>query len=173
MKIANLIIMQEVLSEVDQLKEMVKFVAGGGFFTKIALEQYSGYNKTRDNFSKTRLISITKFEDGGLFIHDGHHRIGAILMAGRDFLRKDEYTVNEMQYAQYDEINPSVGFVTPFVPTEEIRLSNFSEFKDIAIELFEKDESNKAVFFIRNNRHSYCRPREMVYVKDLIKGISC
>jgi hypothetical protein len=176
MDISNLIIMQEDLSEVDQFQEMVKFVEDGGFFTKTALEQHESDTTRMEldeikEYPKVRLISITEFEDGTLFIHDGHHRIGAILKAGREFLREDEYAITKMQYSQYDEINASANFVTPFVPYMEVRLSDFSDFKNTAIKLFRKGKTHDAVFYIRNNRSLYCRKRTISYVKDLIKGM--
>jgi asparagine N-glycosylation enzyme membrane subunit Stt3 len=176
MDISSLIIMQEDLSEVDQFQEMVKFIRDGGFFTKTALEQHES-DITREaleeikEYPKVRLISITEFEDGTLFIHDGHHRIGAILKAGREYLRDDEYTITKMRYAQYDEINADANFVTPFVPYMEVRLSDFSDFKNTAIRLFRNGKPHDAVYYIRNNRSKYCRVRQIRYVKDLIKGM--
>lgn len=175
MKIEDLIIMQEELPELDQFCEMVEFVRDGGFFTKTALENHktiSGRNSF-DAPKSVRLISLTEFEDGSIFIHDGHHRIGSIFAAGRDYLRDDEYTITKMNYSQYDEINSSVNFVTPFVPYKEIRLSDFSDFKNTAIRLFRLGKTHDAVYYIRNNRDLYCRPRKIFYVKDLIKGVSC
>ena len=175
MKISDLIIMQEDLSEVDQFNEMVSFVSAGGFFTKAALTIHESSEEGRGKFSdellKVRLISITEFEDGILFIHDGHHRIGSILKAGRDYLREDEYTITKMRYSQYDEINPDANFVTPFVPHKEVRLSDFSDFKNTAIEIFRQDDPHTAVFYIRNNRFEYCRKRSISSVEDLIKGM--
>ena len=164
--------MQEELSEVDQFCEMVEFVRDGGFFTKTALEEHENIGG-RENFSGARLISITQFEDGTLFIHDGHHRIGSILAAGRDYLREDEYTITKMQHTQYDEINPNANFVTPFVPLREVRLSDFADFKNTAIRLFRLGKPHDAVFYIRNNRKLYCKKRTILYVKDLIEGVSC
>lgn len=182
MNISNLIVMQEDLTEVDQFQEMVKFVSDGGFFTKTALEQHESdmllpVEKTREaleeikEYPKVRLISITEFEDGTLFIHDGHHRIGAILKAGREFLREDEYAITKMRYAQYDEINPDANFVTPFVPYIEVRLSDFADFKNAAIRLFRIGKTHEAVHYIRTNRSLYCRERSIQYVKDLIKDM--
>jgi len=175
MQISDLIIMQETLSELDQFQEMVEFVAEGGFFTVSALGKHES-DATRTEldevtkYPKVHLISITEFEDGTLFIHDGHHRIGAILKAGRDFLREDEYTITKMRYAQYDEINADANFVTPFVPYKEVRLVDFSTFKNNAIRLFRNGKPHDAVYYIRNNRSMYCRKRNISFVADLIKG---
>ena len=127
----------------------------------------------RKNFSGSRLISITEFEDYQLFIHDGHHRAGSILVAGRDYLRGDEYTITKMRYTQYDEINFDVNFVTPFVPSLEVRLSNFADFKNTAVRLFRNDEPHRAVWYIRNNRHLYCKTRTIESVSELVRGMPC
>ena len=141
----------------------------GHIFTKEALEEYANspdkiQPSGRKNFSEVRLISLTRFEDGKVFIHDGHHRCAAILQGGRDHLHEQEYIITDMKYAQYDEINLDAGFVTPFVPTHEIRLSDFSEFKDQATGF---SEPNDAVFYIRNHRHLYCKKREISTVKEI------
>ena len=179
MKIADLFIMQETLTEVEQFRSMVEFVRGGGFFTKSVLESHEDKVSSRvvlkelQYYPKTRLISITEFEDGVFYIHDGHHRAGSVLAGGRDYLRGDEYKITKMRYTQYDEINPGASFVTPFVPPHEVRLADFSEFKNTAIGMIQESRINDAVFYIRTNRHLYCKPRKLFYVEDLIKGMPC
>lgn len=177
-QIADLIVMQEELTERDQFCEMVNFVKSGGFFTKTALEQHESKSsrttlKELQNYPKVRLISITKFEDGQMFIHDGHHRTGSVWAGGREYLRDDEYVINEMRYSQYDEVNPDASFVTPFIPEFEVRLADFSEFKNTAIGLIAEGKVNEAVYYIRSHKEMYCQPRSWYYIHQIVEGISC
>jgi len=178
MKIDDLIVTQETLTEVKQLQEMVDFVKANGFFTKEEIASYNANNEgsvKRGSFKGVsehpKLISITEFEDGSRFVHDGHHRLSSIHIGGRDFLREDEFNVYKMCYQDYDTINFDKKFVTPFVPSHEIRLADFSDFKNIAVKLIKENKINEAIYFIRNNKGMYCKKRSIFKIGELVKGM--
>jgi len=77
LKISDLIISQESLRE--SITEMIDHVNGYGFWFQYIIDEFE--NKPAN------LISISRFPDGKMMIHDGHHRIVATYLSTvRDFL---------------------------------------------------------------------------------------
>lgn len=127
MKISKLRVTQCGLRNVQQIKRMTKFVLGDGRFNEESLDAYFVANPTS---YKSPIISIARFPDGELFIADGHHRIMAIKIAGREFLYEDEFQVKDWSYEEYKEINFEENWVTPFDPRTHFRYPDFLQFKN-------------------------------------------
>lgn len=108
---------------------------------------------------KPSLIKISIFSEddpGKYYIHDGHHRCCAILIAGRTYLREDEYTITDWKvYSKYLEINFEKGWITPFHPKFEVRVANTSKFrKHIKKMLYISQD--RAIQSIQGLKHVYC-----------------
>ena len=103
------------------ISSMVKYVKCCGIWDQKALNDYT------HGFSP--LINLSMFPDKKIYIHDGHHRITATLLGGRDYLYTQEYTLQQWTYEQYLEINLDVGWVTPYDPRTHCRKSDFRQYK--------------------------------------------
>ena len=145
MNIENVIITQEELRNPEQIPEMVKFVNLGGFFS-----------------DSDKKISLSRFPDSKIFIHDGHHRICAIYLAGRRHLSKTEYIITDWTYEDYLEINFVNNWITPFHPMYEIRIPDLSDFRNSV------NNSSDKVDFINCNKHLYAKPRKISKISELI-----
>lgn len=169
LKLSDLTVLQNKLAFSDEFAGMIEFVAAGGFFTETAILEFAQKNTlSRSLGTKPKLINIPVFEDGKKFIHDGHHRTAAIFLGGRDYLSEDEYKISNMLYSQYDEINPVVGFVTPFNPIAEIRKDDFGDFKNTAMKLFADGRADEAITYIRRNKRMYAVPRIVSGIHELV-----
>lgn len=152
MKIADLKVIQSGLREYGQLAKMIDFVRDGGVYSRETLD---AYNESQG----ANLIVLTRFEDGSLFIHDGHHRVASVWLSGtRDFLHPDEYTFKDSTYARYISPNFQIGWYTPFDPRTHVRVPDFFDFKDEVGRLAAHDETN-ALSFIEDNRDRYMLSR--------------
>lgn len=150
------------LRHIGQVVNMVKFVRQGGAFSFAELQKFATDHDKKAN----DLIQIRRFEDGKIFIHDGHHRCLSIWLAGREHLLEEEYQISDWLYSQYGEINLQVGYVTPYDPQQETRFADFGPFKIEANKLAETSVE-KAIDFIKGNRNKYCEPRTCWHIKDL------
>lgn len=166
MMLKDLIVTQSMLRNCQNLNQMVQFVNVGGFWNKTNLELYALKNSTRIS----PLIAISKFEDGNAYIHDGHHRVVATCLAGREYLRKDEFVVLNWKYEEYLEIAPENNWYTPFDPRIHIRNFDISEFKKEAKMMFEQDAS-KAVDWILNHVSNFRSERNIWTVDQLCSSI--
>jgi hypothetical protein len=92
-----------------------------------------------------------------MMIRDGHHRCLATYIGGRAYLRHDEYLVEAYTYEMYAEINFEAGFVTPFDPRTEVRVPDFTAFRQEVFRLYARNPE-EAVAFIRQNKSRYARP---------------
>lgn len=106
-------------------------------------------------------ISITKFEDGQLYVHNGHHRVVACILGGRNELRADEYQIQRWTYLQYDEISWEHNYVTPFHPVTETKVPDLSNFKQAVEYTVERNGREAAELFIRKHKWLYARPRRV------------
>jgi len=97
-------ISQSGLRNQCNIGSMIEYVKQGGFWTAAYMSR----------FPHNKLIQISCFEDGQHFIHDGHHRSVSTWLAGRKYLRDDEYEITTWTYDQYTEINYKNGWITPF-----------------------------------------------------------
>jgi hypothetical protein len=120
-------------------------------------------------FSGQPLIALFQLDDGRLYIHDGHHRSLAIYLSGRSHLLPSEYAITPHTFNTLASVNFDVGYVTPYDPRSEMRLSDFRVFKNEARRI-QNDQSNPnrvadAMKYIRDNRSLYCvthRPYETI-----------
>jgi hypothetical protein len=65
--------------------------------------------------------------------------------------------VETYTYEMYAEINFEVGFVTPFDPRTEVRVPDFTAFREEVFRLYDRNPE-EAVAFIRQNKSRYARP---------------
>lgn len=164
MKISHLIPTQHSLRDFSVLPEMTRFVTDGGVFNHNTL---SSFNK--DSNRGSSLISLNQFEDGKIYIQDGHHRITSIHLDHRDFLYPEEFKLERWTYDHYTELSErsiSSGWLTPFDPRTEIRHPEFHSFKTKV-----PQEPKEALNFIKCAWENglYCKKRENILtVKDII-----
>ena len=158
-QIADLKLTQESLRLEEQLDLMVDYVKNGGKFTIEAIQTHL-FKLGRTH--RPSLISLNRFEDGELYVRDGHHRVGSIWLAGREYLHDDEYVIENYTYKEYLEINFESSYVTPFDPRSEVRFGNFYGFRQEVMSVFHTQGEAAAMRYIEENRHKYCAPRRLV-----------
>jgi hypothetical protein len=146
-------IMHDEIRHKQQVVEMSWLVRNGLFWTRDVLRTHADKHHTL----VPRPIAIARFPDGRMMIRDGHHRCLATYIGGRAYLRHDEYTVETYTYEMYAEINFEVGFVTPFDPRTEVRVPDFTAFRQEVFQLYARNPE-EAVAFIRQNKSRYARP---------------
>jgi hypothetical protein len=149
-KIDSLIPTQAGLRNLEKMVSMADAVRDGKFF----------------NDSKP--IDLSRFEDGQIYVHNGHHRVVACLMGERVELIEDEYRITEWKYARYLEINFDVHFVTPFDPVTEVRKANFKGFWEAVANVQMHQGEDEARLFIHRHRYLYCQPRNVWSVRDVM-----
>jgi hypothetical protein len=116
-------------------------------------------------------IAITQFQDGAMYIRDGHRRLTAMILAGARGLLDCEYVIEQMRYEQYNETNSKAGWVTPFDPRTECRLPDFYSFKSDAINITKWPvyiEQDIQAFCI-SGAHRYKEARTVYSLRDLVK----
>lgn len=149
--IGDLVVTQYGYRDGSGLREMVEYVRKGGQFT-----------------SKP-LITLFRLDDDRLYIHDGHHRTMAIYLTGRTHLEPSEYCITPFSFEALQTVNFDAGFVTPYDPRSEMRLSDFRLFKDTARKHYEDktlpNSERTAMEYIQSHRPLYCishRPYETI-----------
>lgn len=159
--IKSLTIMQEHPRDLSQIAPMVEYVRNGGFWTQEAL--------TKHNVKKTGLIYISGFPDGVRMIHDGHHRVLATYLGGRDYLRLDELIAREWRYEQYGQINWEHGYFTPHDPKTEVRLPDFLAFKNHVKNILATEGKAQAELYIKDSKSLYCKKRDISTVAQMAR----
>ena len=165
MKIKNLIVTQDSLRSTNSIDLMSKHVEKGGYWDIESLEKYSKENKIK----VAPLIQITQFEDGKQFIHDGHHRIVATVLSGRDYLLPDEFCVTEWRYKDYDVLAAENGWFTPFDPRTHVRLGDFLPYKKMAKDAYARNLLSNA--WVKEIEHLFKTKREFESVDALINKL--
>jgi hypothetical protein len=129
---------------------MLDFVRAGGIYS-LPLDSST-------NTARQRCILIERVADGTLYVADGLHRVVSVLL-GRNppLLWPKEFTVREVTYQMYAEIDPAGGWITPFDPRIEVRFANLATFKRDVSDIIKGGSDPSA--FIRSHKHLYCRPR--------------
>lgn len=110
-------------------------------------------------------IQISRFEDGLLYIHDGHHRTAATFLAGRSLLYPEEYRITDWTYKDYLDINFDAHWVTPYDPRTECRLPDIASFKDHVLGILDREE---AIEYIKTHKHLYAESRKFNGVHQLV-----
>lgn len=136
-----------------QVIEMSWRVREGVFWTQEVLQAHAG----GQNAPVPRPIAIACFPDGEMMIRDGHHRCVATYLGDRHYLRHDEYHLENYTYEMYSEINFEAGFVTPFDPRTEVRLPDFTAFREAVFRLHARSPA-EAIAYIRSHKAQYARP---------------
>ncbi len=147
------------------LDEMAEYIKGGGFWTEQYLREYA----TQHSIRQSPIIQLSRFDDGWMMIHDGHHRIGATHLAGRNYLREDEYNITDWTYDSYLEICHENNWYTPFDPRTHCRKADFAAFKKLARQRFLDGEDPKAISeWILKNPQLYVEPRVVRNISQLV-----
>lgn len=168
--IDDLIVTQRGIREASLLKEMVKHVEKGGYYTFDVLKNWVENNKP--NFSRsTPLIQISRFPDGLLYIHDGHHRVLSMMLAGRKYISKEEYNLKDWEYEEYLEVNFSNNWLTPFDPRVEVRFSEFFNFKNRVWGIYNNQSPQHAYHLIKTKSELYKTKREVYHIRDILNEI--
>jgi len=143
--IEDLIVTQAGIRDFNKqsLQFMIDFVSKGGIFDMENLKQYANAN----GLSASTLINIGKFEDmipkNRIFVWDGHHRVLAIWLGGREYLHPKEFQLTKFRFELTASPSFSQGFVTPFDPRTEVRLPEFYSFKKEVVSLIKNGEKSK------------------------------
>ena len=169
LRIANLLVMQHLPRNPSQIPEMVDYVKNGGLWTPSVLTKWSKEHDERES----PLINLTRFRDDNSYaIHDGHHRIISTWLGGRAYLLREEYEVQEYNYAEYLEINFGKTWVTPFDPRTHVRIPDIREFKRKAMSLRDSDGEEAAIEFILANQNDYIEARKFSKVDELARNFA-
>lgn len=167
MKIDQLIVTHNYLRHKENLHEMVQYVADGGLWTAEFLKKYS---ESKGLKRVSPLIQLSRFEDGAVYLHDGHHRVVSTLLAGRFVLDSTEYQTTEWTYSDYLEISHTNGWYTPFDPRIHTRTPDFAKFKKQAKERFLIDPV-EAKKWILNNQNLYCELRKYKFIPEFAEEV--
>ena len=144
---------------VGQMHDLMDFVAEGGVWSEAALREHAG----RHGLPRPSLIRLAEFpaapgEPPLLLIHDGHHRLVATHLAGRDFLYPEEYRVTRWAYEDYLAVNFGRGWVTPFDPRTHVRHADFAAWKEHILAVARQDQA-LAERLIREQPEAYRQAR--------------
>jgi hypothetical protein len=139
----------------DGLRDLKKFHR-----TAWALERGKNSQTQREILGAP--LAISRFEDGKLFVHNGHHRIAALIVAKMTHLAADAYTITNWTYADYLEINWTCRYLTPFDPRTESRVADLATFRRAVENLFLFGASLPTIeTFIRTQTQLYKCPRRL------------
>lgn len=114
-------------------------------------------------------ISLAQTEDKKLYIWNGHHRLASLWDSGVRELEDDKFDIRKRTYKDLTSINFEIGFVTPFDPRWECRLSEFWSFKEIVMKYYERFGYNTALSYIVGCRLDYLERREIKKIEGLLR----
>jgi hypothetical protein len=143
----------------EYMHHMMDFVADGGIWTETALQRHAVLNRlpAPSLIQLSQLLAVPH-NPTMLLVQDGHHRLVATRVAGRDFLHPEEYRVTQWSFEDYLAINFSCGWVTPFDPRTHARIADFAAWRQQVLELAIKD-ARRAERLIREQPEAYCERR--------------
>jgi hypothetical protein len=126
---------------------------------------------TRTKLKKPIPIILAQFPDDKLYLWDGHHRVVAIYLGGRDELLAEEYMVMKCNFAFAKTIHLAQWFLTPFDPRTEIRLAEFGTWKQEVGELLHKQKKSKEeiALYIKQNKSRYATSRTFHTVREMLQ----
>jgi hypothetical protein len=162
-----LVSQNEIRHKTAYLLNMVECVRVGRVFDKKTLNAHTELFQDRPN---PPLISINRFPDGVLMIHDGHNRAVACCLGGRDYFDDSEYFIKDYTYEDYMALEPQHDWFTPFDPRIEVRQAEFGKYKELARRIYRK-RPELLVDFVSRFRYCYCLPREIRSVKELSQRV--
>lgn len=142
---------------------MTEHVLNGGVFT---IDNVPAFHPEDSVFP---LVRISRFPDGGLYLHDGHHRAVSIWLGGREYLLPNEYEIQDWDSIErYSEINLKANWVTPVNLKTEVRLPDTRIYK----RLIQESGPEDAIELINNLRHMYVTERKYGNVVELAEAIA-
>jgi hypothetical protein len=150
---------------VEHMHRMMDFVADGGVWSEGALLRHPGCPRPAALIQVSALPAV-----GGpmLLIHDGHHRLVATHLAGRDFLHPEEYLLTWWTWEEYRAPNFATGWVTPFDPRTQVRTADFATWKRHILETARRDPP-LAERLIREQPEAYREPRRYSAIASLAR----
>jgi hypothetical protein len=166
-RLSDLIVMQQELRYPECLPQMIDHVKDGGLWDRAYLSSFAKAN----NLRQSPLIQISRFPDGLLFLHDGHHRSVASFLGGRKEYYPEEYQIKNWTYDQYSSINFDIGFVTPFDPRTQVRKADLASFKKkIKTLAAENQEYAREIVWLASK--GLCEARDIYWEPRKIKTIA-
>jgi hypothetical protein len=122
-----------------------------------------------DTLRTQKLVVFRCLDDGRRYLHNGHHRALALLVAHpeRPWLAPDEYVLISTTYERLAHVDRSKHWVTPFDPRSELRKADLAEFKRDALALADIDE---LCAYVNENRNRYVlkRPSHITTIHSLL-----
>lgn len=169
--IKDLTVTQDGFRNDYQITDMIAYAANGGAFHQRAIIEHK-------NNHRAKLITIAVFQDGRKFIHDGHHRVASIYLSGRDFLYNDEVELKHWSYNDYIQPNLGAGWITPFDPRIEVRISDYTSFKNTVTSMAWRNNSRypdttdtkHLIEWILKNKSRYSVPRRVLSIQDMLRS---
>lgn len=167
MNVNDLYISQQGLRNIKEIEQMVEYCKAGHVFNLVNINAYLISKTNKKKFDS--LIEISRFEDGRLMIHNGHHRCLAIYLGRKSKeLYSSEYVIKDWKYDDY-RFCSLPEWVTPFDPILEIRVSNLKDWKDFIYNYYKLNGLKKTESYIYKHRVRYCMSRAKAdFIKDIL-----
>lgn len=154
---------QSWVRSMAQVKKMTEHVRNGGAFT---IDNVPDFHPEDSVFP---LVRISRFPDGGLYLHDGHHRAVSVFLGGREYLLPSEYEIQDWDSIErYSEINLDANWVTPMNLQTEVRLPDTRIYK----RLIQEASPEGVMELISNLKHMYATERRYGSVIELANAIA-
>ena len=138
--LASLRVTQIRLRNDVQMTNLIEHIANGGSWTT----EVDG-----------DLPKVVRFEDGQLFLRDGHHRCVASLAAGRTRLMPSEYDLEDWEYRAWAKPNFKTGFITPYDPRHAIRVHDLTEHRKAVAAVLAQSGEEEAAEYIASHPEGY------------------
>jgi len=154
---------QSWVRSMSQVKRMTEHVSNGGVFT---IDNVSDFHPEDSVFP---LVRVSRFPDGSMYLHDGHHRAVSVWLGGRDILLPDEYEITDWDSIErYAEVNLDANWITPVNLANEVRLPDTRIYKRLIHEARDADVMN----LINELKHMYATQRKHNNVIELARDIA-
>lgn len=162
----QLLVTQNGIRNCKQVEKMIRFVKAGGRFTADARLAQSLLTESVRGTPPS--VHIALMEDGQMVLHDGHHRAVACFLSGRFHFESSEYEIVKYTYADYAELHPEKGWFTPFDVLKEVRIPDFSLYKEVAREVYDSEGLEGLRRLVNEYKHYYLEPRRIFTVQELV-----
>eukprot|EP01127_Copromyxa_protea_P010376 TRINITY_DN2524_c0_g1_i2.p1 TRINITY_DN2524_c0_g1~~TRINITY_DN2524_c0_g1_i2.p1 ORF type:complete len:145 (-),score=24.86 TRINITY_DN2524_c0_g1_i2:71-505(-) len=118
-------------------------------------------------------LVVSNTPKGRNYVWDGHHRVCALYLGGRNYLDASEYEILNITYALAMTPNLDTGYVTPFDPRTEVRKRDFLGFKRKILTMRSNKEKTdqELIDIIIAERSIYCKTRTVTTIEDLVKRV--
>ncbi len=158
MNIVDLIPTQEQFRNWKNIEKLRSFLISGGQFT------------VQDNRNDIQIsIDRSDSKETKYYIHNGHHRLIALWLAGRMELAHSEYRSLDWSYRDYLTFQPEIGFVMTFDPRSEVRIGEWHALKKEILRRYDDpNQGLEAALDFRNQvHHRYTEQRTIDSLADL------